>query len=294
MNKKLKSLLVLTFTASILWTNVAFASVTDQPVSTTISSNSSIKSDNINQAQPINLTPQDIAEGKAKLILADEYCKNKKTAISSNSKTSISQSATGWGGSNYLAVPYRVESPNWCGEASAQEAIFYKLPDYADESQCPLYGMRPITQSNLAMSLGYSSGGGTPYGSLWTSTLNTFMSANHYSLLYASSFPSDWKSHMENGIIYTVDKGYAVIVDTHMLSTTEGGASTPRVNSAYSYLDSRKRGCYHFIVANGYNTSNGNDLIYITDCNDAPSFPHYYWCSASSLAGVSAQYGIVY
>ena len=287
MNKKLKlkSLLVLTFTLSFCFTNVTFASVTQQSISTTASSN-------ITKPQPINLTPEDISKGKEKLKLAEQYCENKKATMSLTNN--ISPNSTGWGGSNYINVPYYVEQPNMCGPASAQIAIIYKYPDYGNGQPCPAYFGKTITQDNLAVSLAYSTGNGTPFSSRWTDLLNSFMPSNNYTILSAPGYTaSDWKSHMENGIIYTVDKGYPVVVDTHMLSTADV-STPPRVNSAYSYLDDRGRGCYHYIIANGYNNTPGNDLIYITDCSNFPSFPHSYWCSASSLASVSYQYGIVY
>lgn len=276
MNKNHKFLLALTLTLGISIPNVAFADVTPQQSKITTYSNE-------DQLQSINLTPQDIKEGTDKLKIAESYINNKKKT-KLKSALSISPSyATGWGDWAELSVPYRVEEPNLCGPASAQIAILYKHPEYDNGT---------LTQKSLAMDLGYSSGSGTPFGSYWTSTLNRFMPANNYTLLKGSSF-SDWKSHMENGIMYTIDKGYAVIVDTHMYSSAEKD-NPARVNYSYSYLDARGKGCFHYIVANGYDNTDGNDLILITDCNDYPNFPHTYWCSASSLADVSKEYGIIY
>lgn len=242
---------------------------------------------------PTKYQPDSPDEKKAaedKLRLAEEYCKTKASKNTSNSNVlkNIKLAASGH---EYNSIPvscYREEKGYYCGPASAYSAIVAK------KSLSTLYNLNnnvPFTQTTLALHLGTTTGG-TVWGSRWISTMNAFLPENNYEKLDAQNYSSNWLSKLKSSVEYTVDKGYAVIIDTKQ---DVGGI---KIWPTYSYIDERGpggRSTYHYLVINGYDHYKGEyDLMSIIDSNSNTSIPGNYWANSSNVAAVSKLYGIIY
>lgn len=231
------------------------------------------------QTKPI-VTPETAKEKdllNAKLNLSTKYYQNSTSSIIKGFSLHASSSI------KVLNVPFYVEERGYfCGPASAYSAILSKK----SMSTCVFlndgYG---FSQTWLATDLGTTTSG-TNWTSLWTSTMNKYLPENNYVRLNGSSY-SDWYSKLKSSVIYTVDKGYPVIADTRQ---DIGGI---KLHPSYSYIDVRNTvPTYHYIVINGYNTS--DSTFYITDSNSNSAVPAHYWTSISNVSSVSKPFGIVY
>lgn len=137
----------------------------------------------------------------------------------------------GWGGAKTNPVGTNTQ-PNgfYCGPASAQNLI---------QGYVSNFGGTVPTQATLASLLG-TTNGGTPFGSAWAPTLNTYAPGNQYTLEWITS-----QHGVESNIIWTIDKSYNVILDLNHDST-----------NAYPIHPQYAGGIEHYVTVYGYNDAN--------------------------------------
>lgn len=248
-------------TLSILVGTASFASAKEQP-----------KNEN-DYTKCGELSPEKRAAANAKLEEVEKYInmKNSKEASKTRKKRSF-------GDYKILDFPANAqEKGTWCGPAAAENAIKGVDPS------------SPVTQYALATwYLRMEPGKGTIFPGTWVDTLNNFLPNNNYQVLLGGDYSqSEWTNKVKNSVIYTVDKGYGVVIDTIQQKT-----DSYRLISDYSYVDGRNEPVYHYIVACGYDDTSGEDRIYFSDSNTR--FPGKYWTETSIMAHVSKPFGIIW
>ncbi|WP_243156511.1 C39 family peptidase [Clostridium sp. C8-1-8] len=224
------------------------------------------------------LSPKEQALTNEKLKLSEDYYNNKK-----NNKTINGMVPMTYNSSKVMYYPYnKQEAGNWCGPAAAYNAITGYKPS--------LVGV--ATQYSLSRDLGTGApgGNGTPIPGSWSYIMNSYLGGNNYAVIMGSSYnATDWRAKVKNCVIYTVDKGYPVIVDTKQ--DPYGIKLYPK----YSYIDDRGvngASTFHYITVTGYDDTPGNDRIFYSDSH--PDFNERYWTYTTNVATVSNPMGIIW
>lgn len=208
-------------------------------------------------------TQEEILEGQNKMKLAEEYSTQKKLSKNYGTLKTLSSYKT--------AVQ---EQGHWCGPAAAYNAT-----------------NAAANQLGFANFLGTSKTNGTPFPGSWASTLNFTKPGNNYVAIKASDY-SDWRAKLKDAIIYTIDKGYAVIADCLIKSND----SSTWIHSNYSYVGNRGYDCYHYVAVVGYD-DNPNTIpaeVLIVDSNTNQTLPIKYWTTVDKLKAATESLGIVW
>ena len=213
------------------------------------------------------LSIEDELANEEKYNLAKEYVENKRQLYGYNSSKVLYERQT---------------AGNWCGPAAAYNAIIGANPSYKGK----------ISQNSLAMTLktGVPGDKGTDFPGEWKRTMNNYLGANNYEISKGSSYSySDWRNRVKNSVIWTVDKGYAVIADTKQ------SPYGTKLHPNYNYIDDRGPGgkpTYHYIAITGYDDTPGNDRMLYSDSHQ--DFNGRYWTYTTNVAKVTHGHGIVW
>ena len=228
------------------------------------------KTNDVTTQQVGTLSEEDQKATDEKIKITQDYINNKIKTRS-------------YGQRNVRYFPYaRQEQSNWCGPATAYNAI----KGVISSSQ--------VSQYDLYKSLGTGDPGmgGTPFPGAWKGTMRAYLgSGNNYEALMGSNYSSsDWQDKVKNSVIYTVDKGYAVIGDTKQ------SPYGTKLHPNYNYIDDRGSGgasTYHYIAITGYDDTNGGncDIFYSDPHQD---FNGRYWTKLSNLSTVTKPLGILW
>lgn len=205
-------------------------------------------------------TEEDLIANEEKMKLAEEYIQNKKKARGYGYLVTLAN------GSYQTAIQ---QQGYWCGPAAAYNATNGKR-----------------TQSQYAMDFATSESVGTRFNNTWKYVMDTDRPGNNYTLSWGSNYSyADWKAHLKNSIIYTIDKRYPVIADTYITSD-----SSTWLHSGYDYATST----YHYVVVVGYDDSITAAEALIVDSNPRSGIPVKYWTTIDKLAKASQTFGIVW
>lgn len=218
------------------------------------------------------LTEKEKQRDQEKQSLAKKYYEEN---IGNKSSGTITTNFYGQGSSRQLGFTGFVEEYGYyCGPAAAYSAIE------------GIWGSETDTdQYHLASWLGTTTDG-TNFTSKWVDTMDNFLPENNYTRTLAQNY-SDWFSTIRYDVVWTVNKGYGVIVDTK-----QDPYDSIKLIPQYSYVDAKGTPTYHYITVDGYNLTDSNSLAHFTDSN--ANFPGEYSTSFSTLSYVSRLYGIVW
>ena len=216
------------------------------------------------------LTEEEQKRLQEKISIAEQYVKNKKNK--KRVKRSYNQQRT----LNYNSSKFQVQNlPFWCGPGAAYNAIVSKK-QYGNPNQQTLAWNLKTTQ-------------GTSLGTRWIETMNKYLPGNNYQISRGEDF-SDWFSKFKNSIIYTIDKGYPIIIDTYQ---PVGQARNQYISDIYrNIINNRNNRMYHYAAIIGYDDTPGNDRVLIVD--SYKNVPRVYWTYTKWVANTTKGMGIVW
>ncbi|ADL51328.1 C39 family peptidase [Clostridium cellulovorans] len=192
------------------------------------------------------LTQEDINGNEKKSREVGNYLEQKnKTSKNSTRLLKGYYSSTSLNYDHVLS-PEAQSTDTWCGPAACLNAI--------DTRSYHSVGQNTnLTQFVINSFLNPGGGlqlNGTYLTSNWTTTLDKFAPGNNYEIKRRASSVNytDWQLDVLNSIIYTIDKGYPVVVDTEQMPTIDF------IDPVYRdrYNSNGNKPIYHYVTVIGY------------------------------------------